>query len=97
MTIDTLWAILIAALPSLASIFGIIAAIVKVLKDNKKVIQPIIDKFEELKKEVEDKTNLEEARAEMKLIISQNAQLREQNRKLLQALNHVVVQDDEEI
>lgn len=97
MTIDAIYAIIIAALPAVSAIIGIIAAVVKMINNNKKAFQPIIDKYDELKKEIENKTNLDEARAEMKVIIQQNAQLRKQNAELIQVLNHVVVRDDEKI
>ena len=92
-----IYALLIAAIPALTSILSIIAAVVKVARDNRKEFQPIIDSYNELKKEIQDKTNLDEARNEMKIIIEQNAQLREQNNKLIQALTRVVVQDDKEV
>lgn len=72
-----------AVLPSLGSIIGIICAVAKLFKDNKEQIKPILEKFDDLRQEVRDKTELREARAEMKQIIHDNAVLKRQLNELL--------------
>lgn len=76
--LSALYAIIIAALPSLAAILGIIASIVKIAKDNKEVIQPVIDQFNDLRKEVQDKTELEAVKTEMNAIMTENRQIRQE-------------------
>lgn len=75
--------------PSIAAIISIIAAVVKMAKDNRSVIKPVLEQFEELREDVSDKTDLTEARQEMRVIIQQNAELRAQNLALMTALTKV--------
>lgn len=75
--------------PSIAAIISIIAAVVKMAKDNRSVIKPVLEQFEELREDVSDKTDLTEARQEMRIIIQQNAELRAQNLALMTALTKV--------
>lgn len=75
--------------PSIAAIISIIAAVVKMAKDNRSVVKPVLEQFEQLREEVSDKTDLTEARQEMRAIIQQNAELRAQNLALMTALTKV--------
>lgn len=75
--------------PSIAAIISIIAAVVKMAKDNRNVIKPVLEQFEQLREDVSDKTDLTEARQEMRAIIQQNAELRAQNLALMTALTKV--------
>jgi predicted rRNA methylase YqxC with S4 and FtsJ domains len=75
--------------PSIAAIISIIAAVVKMAKDNRNVIKPVLEQFEQLREDVSDKTDLTEARQEMRVIIQQNAELRAQNLALMTALTKV--------
>lgn len=81
--LNALYALLIAALPALSAIFGIIASVVKMAKDNKAVIQPVIDQFNSLRKEVQDKTELEAVKTEMNAIMTENRQLRQEMADLI--------------
>lgn len=87
--LSALYAILIAALPSIAAILGIICSIIKVVRDNKAVIQPVIDQFNDLRKEVKDKTELEEVKAEMLAIMKENRQLRQEIADLITEMRKV--------
>lgn len=75
--------------PSIAAIISIVAAVVKMAKDNRSVVKPVLEQFEQLREEVSDKTDLTEARQEMRAIIQQNAELRAQNLALMTALTKV--------
>lgn len=72
--LSTLWAMLIAALPTLAAIIGIIVSVIKVVKDNKQVVQPVIDQFNSLRKEVQDKTEMVEIKEQLLALLVQNRQ-----------------------
>lgn len=78
-----------AVLPSLAAIFSIICACLKLIKDNSAQIKPILAQFEALRQEVKDKTDLREARQEMKQIIHDNAVLKRQLNELITAQTKV--------
>lgn len=81
--LSTLWAMLIAALPTLAAIIGIIVSVIKVVKDNKEIVQPVIDQFNALRKEVQDKTEMEAVKTEMLAIMTENRQLRQEMADLI--------------
>lgn len=86
-----------AILPSLGALFGILVSCVKLIKDNKEQIRPILEKFEELRQEVKDKTDLREARAEMKQIIHDNAVLKRQLNEMItlqSKVKHEVPEDE---
>lgn len=78
-----------AILPSLGALFGILVSCVKLIKDNKAQIKPILEQFAELRQEVKDKTDLREARQEMKQIIHDNAVLKRQMNELITAQTKV--------
>ena len=79
----------VSILPSLAAIFGIIASIIKVLKDNRKVIQPVIDQFNDLRQEVKDKTEMTEIKSTVTNLLEENAKLRKDVAALITAMNKV--------
>ena len=82
--LDIIYPYLVAILPALTALGAIIAVAVKIIKN-----------FADLKKSVEDKTNLEEAKSEMKVIIQQNAQLRREVSDLITAVSKVKYNDKE--
>ena len=79
----------VSLLPSLAAIIGIIASIIKVLHDNRKVIQPVIDQFNDLRKEVKDKTEMNEIKSTVNNLLEENAKLRKDIAALITAMNKV--------
>lgn len=81
--ITTLNAIIIAYLPVITAIIGIICSIVKIAKDNKAIIKPLQEQFSNLRKEVQDKTELEAVKAEMLAIMTENRQLRQEMADLI--------------
>lgn len=79
----------VSILPSLAAIIGIIASIIKVLKDNRKAIQPVIDQFNALRQEVKDKTEMNEIKSTVNNLLEENAKLRKDVAALITAMNKV--------
>ena len=84
--ITTLNALLIAYLPVITAIIGIICSIVKIAKDNKAIIKPLQEQFSNLRKEVQDKTELEAVKKEMLAIMTENRQLRQEMADLITEL-----------
>lgn len=82
-------AIIIASLPTLSAIVGIIVAVIKVLKDNKSIVEPLKVKFEELKNEVKDRKEFDELLNRLDASLEQNRQLMLMNAKLLTELTKV--------
>ena len=87
--IDAIMAIIIASLPTLSAIVGIIVAVIKVLKDNKSIVEPLKIKFEELKNEVKDRKEFDELLNRLDASLEQNRQLMLMNAKLLTELTKV--------
>lgn len=86
-----------AILPAIGALFGIIVSCAKLFRDNRKQIEPILKQFQELREEVRNKTDLREARAEMKQIIHDNAVLKRQLNELItlqSKVQHEVPEDD---
>ena len=87
--IDAIMAIVIASLPTLSAIVGIIVAVIKVLKDNKSIVEPLKVKFEELKNEVKDRKEFDELLNRLDASLEQNRQLMLMNAKLITELTKV--------
>lgn len=79
---EIIYPYLVAILPAITAMGAVIVAVVKICKQ-----------FKDLRKEVNDKTDINDARAEMKQIISDNRALRRRLDKLI-TLESKVVQDD---
>lgn len=87
--LDAIYALLIAAAPALTAVLSIIAAIVKMAKDNKAIIKPVTEQFNALRKEVQDKTELEAVKTEMHAIMTENRQIRQELADLITELKKV--------
>ena len=87
--LDAIYALLIAAMPAITAVLSIIAAIVKMAKDNKAIIKPVIEQFNALRKEVQDKTELEAVKTEMQAIMTENRQIRQELADLITELKKV--------
>lgn len=81
--ITTIHAILIAYLPVITAIIGIICSVIKVAKDSKAIVKPLQDQFASLRQEVQDKTELEAVKTEMLAIMTENRQLRQEMADLI--------------
>lgn len=81
--ISTINAIIIAYLPVITAIIGIICSIVKIAKDNKAIIKPLQEQFANLRQEVQDKTELEAVKNQMLAIMTENRQLRQEMADLI--------------
>ena len=84
MDINTIQEMLIAILPSITAIGGILYAACKMLS-----------KFRELIKKVDDKTDLTEAKAQMESIIAENRALRKQVADLLTEVRKIKYEYDD--
>ena len=87
--LSAIYAIIIAALPALSAVLGIIASVIKMARDNKAVIQPVIDQFNDLRQEVKDKTELEAVKTEMLAIMTENRQIRQELADLITEMKKV--------
>ena len=63
--IETIYLAIIAALPAISSIIGIIAAVVKIARDGKQTNKDLSDKFEVLAAELHDSKEMDEMKTQM--------------------------------
>lgn len=68
----------LAALPSIIAVFTTVGVIVKTLKE-----------FKSLKKQVTDMKAMEDVRDQLKIILQENYQLKDQLNKTIAKINHV--------
>lgn len=81
--IETIWLALIAALPSLAAIFTIIAAVVKMTKDNSGVLKNLIDTVNTLAVEIKNTKEMDDMKTQMRALLESNRALQKRYDELL--------------
>lgn len=78
MDVNTIVQWVIAALPSVIAVFTTIGTIIRTLKE-----------FKALKKQVTDMKAIEDVRDQLKMILQENYQLKDQLNKTIAKMNHV--------
>ena len=81
--IETIWLTLIAALPSLAAIFTIIAAVVKMTKNNSGVLSKLIDTVNALSIEIKNTKEMDDMKTQMRALLESNRALQNRYDELL--------------
>lgn len=88
-TIDIVLAAIVAAAPALTAIIGIIAAIVKLMRNNKATTTDIMNKVDALEKSVLDMKEYETLKAQLRIVYDENVALKHQINELLTAIDKV--------
>ena len=78
MDVNTIVQWVLAALPSIIAVFTTIGVIIRTLKE-----------FKALKKQVTDMKAMEDVRDQLKMILQENYQLKDQLNKTIAKMNHV--------
>lgn len=81
--IETIWLALIAALPSIAAIFTIIAAVVKMTKNNSGVLSDLINTVDALSVEIKNSKEMEDMKTQMLALLESNRALQQRYDELL--------------
>ena len=89
MTFEQIMAIVVAAAPSLTAIIGIVAAVIKGIKSNKATSQTVVDKFEEVRKEIFNTKEYSDLKDQLLLIHKENYELKKQINQLLTKIDKV--------
>lgn len=84
--IETIYAVLLAVVPVITVILSFIGAICKLINNNKKILEPIIQQFEDLRQEVKDKAQSEQALVEVRMLCEQLRLEREITQQLIAEL-----------
>jgi len=95
-TPEQIFSMAMAAIPSLAALISIVASVVKIFKDTKKTVQPLLDEFNTLKTEIKTKSEVIDGKDEtIKALIAENQALRNSVADLITAINKVKYYDKE--
>lgn len=73
--LSAIYALIVACLPSVSAIVAIICAIIKVAKDNKEIVEPLVKKYQELKQEIANKAKTQEI---IDALMTENRQIRQE-------------------
>ena len=84
--IETIYAVLLAVVPVITVILSFIGAICKLINNNKKILEPIIQQFEDLRKEVNDKVQSEHAIVQVNMLLEELMVERELRQQLIAEL-----------
>lgn len=84
--IETIYAVLLAVVPVITVILSFIGAICKLINNNKKILEPIIQQFEDLRQEVNDKAQSEQALVQVNMLLEELRLERELTRQLITEL-----------
>ena len=84
--IETIYAVLLAVVPVITVILSFIGAICKLINNNKKILEPIIQQFEDLRQEVNDKAQSEQAIVQVNMLLEELRLERELTRQLITEL-----------
>lgn len=87
--LTTLITLLAAYIPMITAVVTIICSIVKAAKDNKQVVKPVLEQFDALRQEVKDKTEMTEAKEQIKNLLIQNEILQKQVADLITEMSRV--------
>lgn len=87
--IETIYLAIIAALPAISSIIGIIAAVVKIARDGKKTNKDLSDKFEVLAAELHDSKEMDEMKTQMRALLESNRALQKRYDELLTEITKI--------
>lgn len=87
--IETIYLAIIAALPAISSIIGIIAAVVKIARDGKQTNKDLSDKFEVLAAELHDSKEMDEMKTQMRALLESNRALQKRYDELLTEITKI--------
>lgn len=94
---DIIITTIISVFPSIAAVITIICAVIKTIRDNKTLIEPIITKFEALKQEVHDRKDVAELNDKIEAVMQENRQLKQEMADLITAIRKVQYDVNKEV
>ena len=87
--IEEIYALILAAAPSIAAIIGIIFAVIKGIRNNQTTSKDILDKFEEVREQVFDTKEYTELKEQLKIAYQENYELKKKINELLTKIDHI--------
>lgn len=95
MTIEIILAAIIAALPTISAIAGIIFAVIKCIRAGRTNGKELIDKFDEMRTEVLNTREYEELKILYKDSVTQYRNLMKAHRELLTKIDRIVRKEED--
>ena len=86
---ENIYLTIVAALPSIAAVFTVIAAVVKMTKDNGGVLKEVLDRLEEFAIELKNTKEMDEMKMSMKALAQSNRELQKKYNELLTEITKV--------
>ena len=87
--IEEIYALIIAAAPSITAIIGIVFAVIKGIKNNQTTSKDILDKFEEVREQVFNTREYSELKEQLKIAYEENYELKKKINELLTKIDHI--------
>ena len=87
--VDEIYALIIAAAPSITAIIGIVFAVIKGIRNNQTTSKDILDKFEEMREEVFNTKEYSDLKAQLKIAYQENYELKKKLNELLTKIDHI--------
>lgn len=87
--IEEIYALILAAAPSITAIIGIIFAVIKGIRNNQTTSKDILDKFEEVREQVFDTKEYTELKEQLKIAYQENYELKKKINELLTKIDHI--------
>lgn len=95
MTMEQIFAIIVAAAPALTAIIGIVFAVVKGISTSKATSKDVIDKFEEVRQEIFNTKEYSDLKNQLTLAHQENRELKKKINELLTKIDHIQRKEDE--
>lgn len=89
MTLEQLYVLIMAAAPALTTILGVVLAVIKVIKSTKNTNKEVLDKFEEVRKEIFNAKEYEDLKAQLLVAHQENIALKKTINQLLTKIDHI--------
>ena len=87
--IEEIYALIIAAAPSITAIIGIVFAVIKGIRSNQTTSKDILEKFEEVREQVFDTKEYSELKEQLKIAYQENYELKKKINELLTKIDHI--------
>lgn len=95
MTIELITAAIIALLPTLTSVIGVIASVLKCIKNNKTSNEALLKAFNETKEEVIKTKEYESLKAQSELLLTEYHTLLKAHRELLTKIDRIARKEED--
>lgn len=89
MTLEQIYAVVVAAAPALTAIIGIVFAVLKGIKTSTTTSKDIINKFEEVRQEIFNTKEYSELKDQLRIAHQENYELKKKLNELLTKIDHI--------